>query len=273
MRELGSFKRWFTVAQAASVLRESFGEDITEIDVLDRVYAGEIAVWWDATGRYAMPIARGSHCFGIRPNQTMLAQGRRLSPAQREFWSPLSDHVRLLDGFHRIAFNARKDRQEIFDGNQSGRIVYADGILLLDADGESLLQVFQRMPSRPAGSSNARDFIVDLDLPPPDTFRIGSSDLRRLMQPDSEGEAESNLAGLGDGERSSLQKQIGSLALALAVASNRYAKGSGYPNPAKIAEAVGEILDSLPDDVKRQGTGSSSLRASIKAGLTLLNGS
>ncbi|WP_155632221.1 hypothetical protein [Burkholderia cepacia] len=125
-------------------MRESFGEDITEIDVLDRVYAGEIAVWWDATGRYAMPIARGSHCFGIRPDQTMLAQRRKISPAQREFWSPLSDHVRLLDGFHRIAFNARKDRQEIFDDDRLGKIEFSDGILLLDQDNDSLLQVLRR---------------------------------------------------------------------------------------------------------------------------------
>ncbi|WP_186172957.1 hypothetical protein [Burkholderia gladioli] len=269
---MGSFKRWFTVAQAASVLRESFGEDITEADVLDRAYTGEIAVWWDATERYAVPIARASHAFGLRPNQAFGEQGLGLSPARREFWSQLSGHVRLLDGFYRIAFNARQERREIFDGSQSGRIVYADGILLFDVDGQSLLQVLQRMPFRSAGSSNTRDFIVDLELPAPNAFRIRSADLQKVMQLDDEDEAESNAAYLGDGERASLQKQIGSLALALAAASNRYAKSGGYPNPAKIAEAVGEILDSLPDDVKRQGTGSSSLRASIKAGLTLLNG-
>jgi hypothetical protein len=269
MRELGSFKRWFTVAQAASVLRESFGEDITEIDVLDRVYAGEIAVWWDATGRYAMPVARGSHCFGICPDQTMLPQRRRLTPAQREFWSPVADHVRLLDGFHRIAVNARKDRQEIFDGDRLGKIEFADGILLLDQDNDSLLQVFRRMPSRPAGSNKARDFIVDLEFPSPDTFRIGSADLRNLLNDDRTGTGASAPSDLGDRERASLHKQIGALALALASASNRYRKGDD-PNSSRIADAVTEILDALPD-AKRQGTGSSSIRASIKAGLNLLS--
>ncbi|MBR8321654.1 MULTISPECIES: hypothetical protein [Burkholderia cepacia complex] len=101
----------------------------------------------------------------------MLAQRRKISPAQREFWSPLSDHVCLLDGFHRIAFNARKDRQEIFDGDRLGKLEFSDGILLLDQDNDSLLQVLRRIPFRPAGSNSARDFIVDLEYPSPDTSR------------------------------------------------------------------------------------------------------
>ncbi|RQT69623.1 hypothetical protein DF045_23050 [Burkholderia cepacia] len=59
------------------------------------------------------------------------------------------------------------------------------------------------------------------------------------------------------------------LALALASVSHRYRKGDD-PNSSKIAEAVTDILDALPD-AKRQGTGSSSIRASIKAGLDLLS--
>lgn len=269
MREFGSFKRWFTVTQAANLLRESFDEDITDSDVLDHVYAGQIPVWWDATARYAMPIARGCHCFGARPIQSLTGIGRQQSGAQREQWFHQSERVQLLEGVYRIAFDARRDRQEIFDGDRSGKIVFADGILLLDRDNDSLLQVLRRMPSRPGGSSSARDFIVDLEFPSPESFRIGSADLRNLLNDESTRTDTSAPSDLGERERASLQKQIGALALALASASNRYRKGDD-PNSSRIADAVTEILDALPD-AKRQGTGSSSIRASIKAGLDLLS--
>ncbi|WP_175829627.1 hypothetical protein [Burkholderia cepacia] len=269
MREFGSFKRWFTVTQAANLLRESFAEDITDSDVLDHVYAGQIPVWWDATARYAIPVARGCHCFGAHPDPSLAGMGRQRSGAERELWFHQSERVQLLEGVYRIAFDARRDRQEIFDGDRLGKIEFTDGILLLDQDNDSLLQVLRRMPSRPAGSNSVRDFIVDLEFPSPDTFRISSADLRSLLNDDRTGTDASVPSDLGDRERTSLHKQIGALALALASASNRYRKGDD-PNSSRIAEAVTDILDALPD-AKRQGTGSSSIRASIKAGLDLLS--
>ncbi|WP_232505788.1 hypothetical protein, partial [Burkholderia thailandensis] len=82
-------------------------------------------------------------------------------------------------------------------------------------------------------------------------FRIGSADLRNLLNDDRAGTDASAPSDLGDRERASLHKQIGALALALASASNRYRKGDD-PNSSKIADAVTEILDALPD-AKRQG--------------------
>ena len=67
---------------------------------------------------------------------------------------------------------------------------------------------------------------------------------------------------------SSLKKQVAALALLLAEKSGKYKKGD-KPNAYQIAEAVGELLDAMPD-ANTRGVGKSSIRDSIKAGLSLL---
>jgi len=71
-----------------------------------------------------------------------------------------------------------------------------------------------------------------------------------------------------EAERNRLLKHIGCLALALAEASRRYKRGV-EPSANQIAEAVADILESLPDANKR-GTGVSNIRASISEGIGLL---
>ncbi|MGY6154116.1 hypothetical protein ACW9YK_14830 (plasmid) [Paraburkholderia graminis] len=71
-------------------------------------------------------------------------------------------------------------------------------------------------------------------------------------------------------ERESLQKQVAALALVLAERSAKYKNGDS-PNANQIAEAVALMLDALPE-ANRHGVGSASLRASIKAGVTMLQG-
>lgn len=74
---------------------------------------------------------------------------------------------------------------------------------------------------------------------------------------------------LGDRERESLQKQVAALALVLAEKSKRFKNGDA-PNAKQIADAVSEILDALPD-ANRFGVSPSSIRESIRAGLSLLS--
>lgn len=75
---------------------------------------------------------------------------------------------------------------------------------------------------------------------------------------------------ISDKERASLQKQIAALALVLAEKSNKYKNGD-KPNAKQIAEAVAVTLDAMPE-ANKHGVSSASLRASIKAGIEMLQG-
>ena len=87
---------------------------------------------------------------------------------------------------------------------------------------------------------------------------------------DSRQQADNESLSLGDTERASLQKQIGALALVLAEKSAKYKNGD-KPNASQIAEVVSITLDAMPD-VNKRGVSSANLRASIKAGIGLLQG-
>jgi len=71
-------------------------------------------------------------------------------------------------------------------------------------------------------------------------------------------------------ERESLQKQVAALALVLAEKSAKYKNGD-KPNANQIAEAVALMLNVMPD-ANTHGVRSASLRASIKAGIAMLQG-
>lgn len=88
-------------------------------------------------------------------------------------------------------------------------------------------------------------------------------------------EAEPKPAGesLSDNERTKLLKHIGALALLLAEQKSLYKKpldknGEWRPNASQVAQAVVDHIAQLPN---REGSGNSSLRKSIKAGVDLLN--
>jgi len=267
MQKLGSFKRWFSVSQAAALLETAFNEQITDSDVLEQIGAGEIPIWWDATGRYAVPIARGCHCFGLLSPSSV--GGRSVDAKRREQWFWQSDQVQLLEGMYEIAIGARRERQEVFDGDRAGQIVFSDGVLLRDADGESLLQVLRRMPGRAAGSSVVKDFIVDIEFPNPDVFRVASADLRRLLNGESASPRVNQMAEeTGKRERETLLKQVGAMATLLAEKAALYRRGE-KPNASQIADAVVDLVAEIPD-VNCNGLGRSSIRASVTEGVDLL---
>jgi hypothetical protein len=87
-------------------------------------------------------------------------------------------------------------------------------------------------------------------------------------------EAEPKPAGesLSDNERTKLLKHIGALALLVAEHKSIYRKapdkeGNWRPNASQVAQAVVDHIEKLPS---REGSGKSSLRESIKAGIDLL---
>lgn len=90
---------------------------------------------------------------------------------------------------------------------------------------------------------------------------------RRIEEEDSAPVREMDLS---EGKQSSLQKQVAALALVLAEKSAKYKNGD-KPNANQIAEAVALMLNAMPD-ANTHGVSSASLRASIKAGITMLQG-
>jgi hypothetical protein len=73
---------------------------------------------------------------------------------------------------------------------------------------------------------------------------------------------------LSESERNNLLKSIGLLALLVAERSGKYKRGD-TPNASRIAEAVQEIVNGMPD-ANKYGTGTSSIRENIGRGLNLL---
>lgn len=73
---------------------------------------------------------------------------------------------------------------------------------------------------------------------------------------------------LSNKERASLQKQIAALAMLLADGNGRYKKGDG-PNASAIAEYMMPVLSAIPE-ANTHGVSSTSIRASIAAGIKLL---
>lgn len=69
-------------------------------------------------------------------------------------------------------------------------------------------------------------------------------------------------------ERSRLLRLIGAMAVLLAQKANKYTSG-GHPNASQIADAVGELLDALPD-ANSLGLGNTNVRTTISSGIELL---
>lgn len=73
---------------------------------------------------------------------------------------------------------------------------------------------------------------------------------------------------ISDSERSRLLRQIGAMAMFIASTAHKYKKGD-KPNASQIAEAVDELLKTVPD-LYTLGLGNTNLRNSVKDGIELL---
>ncbi|MFS8975033.1 hypothetical protein PO002_11075 [Cupriavidus necator] len=140
-----------------------------------------------------------------------------------------------------------------------------EGEALLKAHAEKRKKFLADRGERPASEG----FYPAGGLPTDSNFVVRTANLASFIQNASAPPDEATSA-LSTRERESLKKQVAALALALAERSNKYKNGE-RPNGSQIAEAVSEILEALPD-ARTHGLSKSAIRASIKAGIDLLNG-
>lgn len=69
-------------------------------------------------------------------------------------------------------------------------------------------------------------------------------------------------------ERSRLLRLIGAMAILVAQQAKKYQAG-GHPNASQIADAVGDLIDALPDS-NSLGLGNTNVRTTISSGIELL---
>jgi len=140
-----------------------------------------------------------------------------------------------------------------------------EGDALLKAHAEKRKKFLADRKARPASEG----YYPAGGLPEDCNLVVRTSNLTSFIQSVS-GVPSVEPSTLSNKERQSLQKQVAALAVALAERSNKYKIGD-RPNGNQISEAVSEVLEALPD-AKTHGVSKSALRASIKAGVDLLNG-
>ncbi|NVE22355.1 hypothetical protein [Burkholderia glumae] len=281
MRRPKQLKRWYTVSEAASALNSLFDEPITEQDVLDIINAGDLPIWWDATGRYSVPLYPGCDfhaeredhilykLLGIKPTNEQLANLYSSSNLLIQG----SDYAEVLFGMYRLYTEPRSDYIALPKDNNRATIDFAHGLLAVDKDGETILQILKRIEGAPPFSMVITDFWGERDAPDRSSLRIAASDIHEFIataqaengQPESSKAIEPS----DETEKTKLLKQIGALSLLLAEKVGKYTR-AGKPNASQIANDVGEIIDAL-SDASTSGLKSSSVRESIARGLKLIN--
>ncbi|TDY26128.1 hypothetical protein B0G81_6633 [Paraburkholderia sp. BL6665CI2N2] len=271
---MSSFKKWYTVAEAAALLQRMCEEPITERDVLDRINAGELTAWIDARGRYAVRINPGCIYFTDPSQNPFFPLIEKPSPDQlallkrgSEVWFDGDETVSVLTGRHRFA---NVDRSDLVSGpgadTQHSSIHLLYGHLVYDDDGETILKLVRRLPNSDPASFDVSNFIADIELPAPSAdLQIASADLFALV---ASPPMPATSVTIGARERETLLKQIGVLALLLSEKAGIYRRG-GKPNAKQIGDAVAKIMEALPD-ANTRGMSSTSVRNSISAGLSLL---
>ncbi|WP_144142631.1 hypothetical protein [Paraburkholderia sp. BCC1884] len=276
MKAPKKFKRWYSVSEAATTLSQLFEEPISQDDVLEQIFSGEMPAWWDVSGRYAVAMYPVCHYFSD-PTQNPLYDYFPEASEERLQWLRAGtldynseDSIEVLHGLHRIAVLDRSDLIVAPIGEHEAKTEYVHGVLVFDEDGESVLRIVRRKSPSDSFSYKSKDYvnITSGEFPDHSEFRIAASDIHAALNEipvHAEGDSPQKLT---DAERDKLLKQIAALALVLAEKGGKYTRG-GKPNVSQIAAAIGEVIEALPD-ADRNGLKSSSVRDSISAGLTLL---
>lgn len=204
--KVGAFKYWYTIDEAAQVAAQKVGEPITASDIVDKINYGELRAWFDGTGRYSRQVYLASH-YEPDVKQDPLATHGAVG-----YLSLVKEPITGLMGYY-----------EIYTGPRSGKVIFvpvdettADahwdgGNLLLDHDGESLLQVVRRKPEAHISSRFGPDFRVDHSKLPRDKIWIAAEDLRALLEDDAEAVQPS--PDLSATERNALHKLLAAMAI------------------------------------------------------------
>ncbi|MEX3852648.1 hypothetical protein AB3X94_01030 [Paraburkholderia sp. BR10923] len=266
---MNRFKKWYSVSEAAALLRQVFEEAVTERDVLDRINAGELGAWLDATGCYAVEVAPGCVYYPDPARNPLFPcvqnpQGEQLAALRRgsEDLFEVKDTVEVLTGHYRLA-DLPRDDVLYFDGPEKASIHFAHGFLVRADDGKTTLKIVRRLPAARPDSRNACDFFADIKTPASSAdLRIAAEDLLAIISSPQPAEQ------TGTRERETLLRQLGALALLLSAKASLYRRGD-RPNARQIAAAVADMADALPD-ADRHGLSSANIRKNISEGVSLL---
>ncbi|MDB5788212.1 hypothetical protein [Caballeronia mineralivorans] len=270
---MNKFKKWYSVPEAAALLRQAFEEPVTERDVLDRIDDGDLPVWFNAAGHYAVELHLGC-IYYPDPAQNPLfplvdhpsaEQLALLRCGSGECMLDSSDYVQVLNGRYRLA-NVLRDDMIDFAGEQKAKTHFIHGMMVYDDDGETLLKIVRRMPDADPVSENVCNFVAahtETPFPSADLL-IASEDLLATIAPPETPET------MGTRERDTMLMQIGVLALVVAEHAGVYQLGD-KPNVKRVSDTAKELVDRLPD-ANTRGLSSANFRTNIGKGISLVKG-
>ncbi|WP_176043617.1 hypothetical protein [Burkholderia vietnamiensis] len=277
-----NFKRWYTVSEAAEMLAKHFNEPVTKQDVVDEINAGDLPVWIDVTDRCAVSVARACPYYPDITKHPFYETYSAWNVDKLEKYARTEDkdgslfysdkNVDVLMGMYQVALIETTDYFTIPNGDRRSRTCFFDGIMVFDRDDrESLIKLVRRRVDTPEWSYDSGEFMDDYELPNIDDLRIATSDIFTRIEsatneaPPARGDT---AVPLGDRAKTTLLKQIAVLAALVAEKDGEYKLGD-RPNVKRIADAVGELVDALPD-VSAHGLKNSNIRQNISDGLKLL---
>jgi len=206
--KIGEFKYWYTIDEAAKVAADQLGEPITASDIIDKINYEELRAWFDGTGRYVRMVYPASHYDPDTGKNPLSKHGMvdyRVLPDQP---------VMGMMGYY-----------EIYTGPRSGMVIFKPidemtaeahwngGNLLLDHDGETLLQIVRRKSEAHVGSRSPLDFIADPSSLPRAKIWIAAEDLRALLEPEQEAQVAPSSTDLNTAERNALYKLVAAMAI------------------------------------------------------------
>jgi hypothetical protein len=171
-----SFKYWYTLSEAAQVAAAKLGEPITDSDIIDRINYDELPAWCDGTGHYARHVFPA--CY-FNPNA---AHDRSYGHEMVDYIFSTSAPIFGLMGYYRI-YNGTRSGMVIFKpiDETKAEALWNGGLLLLDHDGESLVQVVRRNSEVNSESRNPTDFLPYHVAVPRDKIWIAAGDLHSLL--------------------------------------------------------------------------------------------
>lgn len=277
MSKIYRLRNWLTLGEAAKHLSGIVDEEVSEADLLRMALDGHLTLSVNFVNH--AQVRRGRK---VAKNEAKTITGIDGEQVVCGIALNASEVLQLDEGISRIQgiwdlpmFGAeRLDIEHKFQKLTEGpdvTLVCLEGAFVAGPDG--VPHQLQAVDLRP-GKRVSRDFFYPAGSLPDDcSIVVRTAALTELqgvlLSGDASKAAPSTDLAESEKVRASLQKQVAALSLLLAEKSKLYKIGD-RPNASQIAAGVAEILDSL-EDANRYGLGASSISASIKAGIELLN--
>lgn len=183
MKSFSSFKRWYSLSEAADFINETMDDSLTIEDVVELISTGELPAWYDARGLYAVSVAPACPLNG-HPSSVLLINGHRTRDHQKLGFVDFvieKGPVRVLDDYYRIVAIERFDGVSIPIDSDQAMTVLVGGKLLFDDD-DSMLQLVCRKNDAPARSLDSIDFQPDHLLFDREAVLLRAVDLRAAIE-------------------------------------------------------------------------------------------